>query len=152
MDNINIRVGRISSVNYEKGMVKVVYTDKNNEVTDDLPYLNFGGQYFMPAIDDMVLVLHLSNGSAMGIVCGSFWSQKNLPYENGKGLYRQEMSKTPNKAVMRYSEASGEFRLKADSIVFETCGSGTVSVASVLGLFERVADLERRMSSMESKT
>lgn len=147
----NIRAGKISSIDYAKGMVKVTYPDKEGEVTADLPYLNFGGQYFMPEIDDLVLVLHMSNGTSMGIVCGPVWNEANAPYEVGKGLYRQEMSNTQNKAVIRYSDASEEMRIRAASIVFEAYGAGTISVATILGLLSRVSDLEKRMSSAEGR-
>lgn len=87
-----IRIGLVSSVNYSDGTIKVVYPDKDDAVSDDLPVLNFGGFYAMPKIDDAVLVAHLSNGSSMGIVCGAFWSEGNKPRESGKGLFRLDLS------------------------------------------------------------
>ena len=32
-----IRIGRVSSVNYKSGMVKVTYPDLDDSVTDDFP-------------------------------------------------------------------------------------------------------------------
>ena len=115
MDN-NIRIGRISSVDYAKGMVKIVYRDKDNSVTNDLPYINMNGEYKMPNIDDMVLALHLSNGSAMAIVIGTFWSGCNKPVESGKGIYRKEMGSIPGEAYIRYDSNSKVLSLMADTV------------------------------------
>ena len=112
----NIRVGKVSSIDYEKGMIKVVYADKDDSVTNDLPFLTFNGEYKMPNIDDMVLVLHLSNGSAMGVTMGTFWNDKNKPGESKKGLYRKEFGPIHGEAYMRYDTDTKTLTIKADTI------------------------------------
>jgi len=123
----NIRVGRISSIDYSKGMVKVVYADKDDSVTDDLPFLNMNGEYKMPNIDDMVLVLHLSNGATMGIVMGAFWSNSNKPSETGKGVYRKEYGSVPGEAYVRYDSQSKTLTFKADTVHIQT-NKGTTNL------------------------
>lgn len=118
MADNNIRVGRISSIDYDNGMVKVLYKDRNNAVTDTIPFLNLNGEYKMPNIDDMVLVLHLSNGSSMGIVMGTFWSSANKPAETGAGLYRKEFGTKQNESYMRYKD--GTLTIKADNIILDS--------------------------------
>lgn len=86
MANDTIRIGKVSSVDYAKGTVAVVYPDRDNSVTTGLPMLS--NRYFMPEPGDQVLVLHLSNGSEAGVVLGRFFSDKNLPKESGSGLFR----------------------------------------------------------------
>lgn len=120
MSENNIRTGKVSSINYEEGTIRVVYTDKNNAVTTELPVLNFNGEYKMPQIDDMVLVTHLSNGSSLGIVCGSFWSSGNKPVETGEGLYRKELGAIPGEAYIKYDSKTKTVIIKAENIIFES--------------------------------
>lgn len=84
--NQTIRIGKVSSVDLEKGLVHVTYADRDASVTSALPMLSH--RYFMPEPGDQVLVLHLSNGVEAGVVLGRFWSDKNLPPESGSGLFR----------------------------------------------------------------
>lgn len=60
MEN-NIRLGKISAVDYAAGTVRVVYHEKDDAVTAPIPLIS--SEYFMPEVDDMVMVLHLSNGT-----------------------------------------------------------------------------------------
>ncbi|MDO4313795.1 MAG: hypothetical protein Q4C52_12000 [Eubacteriales bacterium] len=123
------RVGRVSKINYENGTIEVLYTDRDNEVTTELPVLNFGNEYHMPKIDDMVMVMHLSNGCEMGVVLGTFWCGGNPPPESGEGLYRKEYGSEPGEAYARFKNGIMEF--KADSVVFKT-KSGTVSIREIV--------------------
>ena len=87
MEN-NIRLGKISAVDYAAGTVRVVYHEKDDAVTAPIPLIS--SEYFMPEVDDMVMVLHLSNGTEAGVVLGRPWSEKNKPPEGSKGLYRKD--------------------------------------------------------------
>ena len=40
MDKEDIRVGRVSAVNYEAGTISVVYEDRDGSVTKDIPMLS----------------------------------------------------------------------------------------------------------------
>lgn len=95
-----ICVGKISSVDYAAGTVRVVYHDKDDCVTPPLPLL--ANEYHMPQVGDMVLVLHLSNGKEAGVVLGRPWSDKRKPPEGGADLYRKDMGRTPGEAMIRY--------------------------------------------------
>ena len=57
----NIRIGRVSSIDYGSGMISVTYPDLDDSVTDDLPVFSMGDEYKMPPVGAEVLVLHLSN-------------------------------------------------------------------------------------------
>lgn len=105
------RIGKVSNIDYENGMMQVLYTDKGQAVTAHMPYANFNQEYAMPGIGEQVLVAHLSNGSSRGVVLGSIWNKKNIPEEKGKGLYRKELSKTKGAAYVRYEDSSGEYLL-----------------------------------------
>ena len=86
----SIRIGRISAINYTDGTARIVYTDRDNAVTPELPLLS--AEYCMPKVDDLVLVLHLPTGAEAGVILGRFWCDGNRPRESGPGLYRKDLS------------------------------------------------------------
>lgn len=135
----DIRAGKVSSVEYETGMVKVTYPDKNNEVTASLSLLSYGGEYSMPCIGDNVIVLHLSNGSSRGVVLGGMWNKGSLPTEAKEGLYRKDLSKTEGRSYLRYDDSNGELTIKADEIILQDAGHRI----SLSELIERIEKLER---------
>lgn len=112
----DMRIGKVSSINYETGMMRVTYTDKNKSVTRELPMLNYGSQYHMPEIGQSVAVAHLSNGSSRGVILGTVWNKNNLPVEGKKGVYRQEFSKTTGSAMQQYTEDTGKMVIMAPNI------------------------------------
>lgn len=117
MDKNIFRTGKVSSIDYENGMIQVVYPDKGDAVTTSLPYANFGNEYNMPKIGEQVLVAHLSNGTSRGVVIGGMWNKKNIPKEGGKELYRKELSKTPGAAYVRFNDQNGEYLIRAPNIL-----------------------------------
>lgn len=138
-----IRVGRISSVNYEKGAARVVYTDRQSAVSAELPFL--ASEYMMPEPGDLVFVLLLSSGTEAGLILGRAWNDKNRPYAGGKGLYRKELSRTKNDAYIQYDDSSGVLRIKGR----ETSIQGTdiplktsAHETSVEALLAAIADLQ----------
>lgn len=84
-----IRLGKISSINCTDGTARVAYPDRNGSVTQEIPFLS--SEYNMPSIGDMVLVVHLSNGSDAGVILGRPWSDKNKPPESGGEIYRKDL-------------------------------------------------------------
>jgi len=114
--NSEIRVGRVSSINYETGMARVTYRDKDNTVTGEFPILTNNDEYRMPEVGQDVLVAHLSNGSSRGAIIGTLWNKKYVPKEAGKGLYRKDLSRKKDAAYIRYSDETGEYLLKVASL------------------------------------
>lgn len=112
MKKTGLRIGKVSSIDYENGMVQVVYTDKADAVTAKLPYVNYNDEYRMPGIGESVLVGHMSNGSSRGVVIGTIWNKKNIPPEHGKGLYRKELSRKQGVAYVRFDEGDGEYLIR----------------------------------------
>lgn len=108
------RIGRISSVNYADGTCRVVYNDKDKSVTTELPLLcTTSREYFMPRIDDMVAVLHLSNGQQFGLILGMYWKDGNRPVESGEGLFRKDLDRE-EKCYIRYDANTGELKIHND--------------------------------------
>ncbi len=119
-----IRLGKISAIDYATGMVRVVYHEKDDSVTRLIPLLS--SEYNMPAVEDQVLVLHLSNGTEAGVVLGRPWSEKNKPPEGAAGLFRKDLARTPGEAMIRYK--GGTLTFQAGSVVV----NGDLSVTGSL--------------------
>lgn len=117
MRKTGLRVGKVSSVDYETGMMQVVYKDKADAVTAKLPYANFNREYSMPEPGDSVLVGHLSNGSSRGVVICPMWNGKNTPPESGRGLYRKELSREKGAAYVRFDGETGEYLVRAPAVL-----------------------------------
>ncbi len=116
MANSEIRIGKVSSVDHEKGMIRVTYRDKDESVTVDFASLNYNDEYRMPYVGQQVAVAHMSNGSSRGIILGEVWNKKNLPRESGKDLYRKDLSRKKDAAYIRYDDESGEYLLKVANL------------------------------------
>ncbi len=112
MANSEIRVGRVSSINYKTGMARVTYEDKDEAVTSEFPMLNFNDEYRMPKVGQTVMVAHMSNGSSRGVILGTVWNQAYNPAETGAGLYRKDLSRKKDAAYIRYDDKTGEYLVK----------------------------------------
>ena len=64
-----IRLGKISSINYTAGKARVVYEDRDDSVTSELPFLAL--QYIIPQVFDVVVVACFSIGSVFGLILGA---------------------------------------------------------------------------------
>ncbi len=116
MANSEIRVGKVSSINYKNGMARVTYRDKDKTVTTEYPLLNYNDEYRMPQIGQQVIVAHLSNGSSRGAIIGTMWNKKNIPAESGKQLYRKDFSRKKDAAYARYDDSTGEYLIKSANL------------------------------------
>ena len=114
-----IRVGKVSSIDYPSGMIRVVYHDKDNDVTRPIPL--FSSEYAMPPVGALVAVVHLSNGAEAGVVLGRPWSAKLTPPEGFEGLYRKDFDLTPGQCYFRYDAAGPES-------LFHNEGDGAVEI------------------------
>lgn len=112
-----IRLGKISSINYSAGKARVVYEDRDDSVTSELPFLAW--QYNMPKTGDLVVVACFSNGTVSGVILGPVWNPSNTPHGGAAGVFRQEMSTTKNRAVIEYSEKEKKLTIRAPYIEFE---------------------------------
>lgn len=112
-----IRVGKVSSIDYPSGMVRVTYPDMDDDVTRLIPL--FSSEYAMPPVGALVAVVHLSNGAEAGVVLGRPWSAKLTPPEGFEGLYRKDFDLTPGQCYFRYDANRPEslFHNEGDSAV-----------------------------------
>lgn len=127
----DIRIGYISSLSETRGMVRVTYPDRDRAVTAEIPYFNHNGEYFMPRINDMVLVAHVSNDQSMAIALGTFWNREDMPKVSGINCVNKPLD---HEGVCFVRQQDGSVII-ADS-------SGQVTVSDILNMRQRIERLE----------
>lgn len=148
-----IRLGKISSINYTAGKARVVYEDRDDSVTSELPFLAL--QYNIPKVDDLVVVACFSNGTVSGVILGPVYNSANTPHEGGAGIFRQEMSNNVNEAVMSYSEKKQTIILRAPKIEFEGYGyedKPYVTLEQINDAFSDIDDNKTGISNLQDDT
>ena len=115
-----IRLGKVSSIDYPSGMIRVVYHEKDDDVTRLI--LLLASEYAMPPVGAQVAVLHLSNGTEAGVVLGRPWSEKLVPPEGFEGLYRKDFDLQPGKCFFRYDAAGLESRFYTEGDALSEIG------------------------------
>jgi len=78
-----IRVGRVSSVYPERCTARVVFDDRDDLVSYELPTLGRGSyrtkDYWLPEEEEQVLCLFLPTGNAEGFILGTRFNEEDLP-------------------------------------------------------------------------
>lgn len=133
-----IRTGYVSSVNAAAGKIRVAYTDSATGDSAEMPYFSFGGIYKMPQKGQMVLCLHLSNGSSSGIVLGAFWNDVNIPPVSGENAFWMDLA-----AGAFLKAVGGAVTLKGSSITLSAGNSITVDE-----IIQKLNDHESRISGL----
>lgn len=132
-----VRVGRVSSIDYVAGTISVYYEDKTASVTSHFATLS-NEEYHMPKIGDMVVVIHLSNGTSQGIVLGTIWNEGNKPTKSGESLF--------------YKTLTNQCSIFSDSAdIILTTKNGTLSVNEIIKLKSEIEDLKQRVKTLEAK-
>lgn len=119
-----IRLGYVSAVQREKGMVAVTYPDEENATTDFLPVLSPGQEFFLPKVNDMVVVVY--TGRSQAVVLGTYWNRDNLP-PTVKGVQKNFADDT----YVRYDEDEDTLIVHAPKIVIE-CKNGKLVVNDMI--------------------
>ena len=78
-----VRFGNVSSIDYDAGKCEVTYPDRDDTVTEMVPFLS-NGEYQTPKVDDLVLVLHPGDSPEDAVVVGTVWNEKNKPPKERK--------------------------------------------------------------------
>lgn len=133
----NIRIGKVSSVDPAKATVSVTYED-TGDTTSNIPYFAFNDEYKMPEKEQVVLVLHLSNGGAAGVVLGRFWTENKPPTKTGVGLMYKDMG-----GGAYLESAGGAVTLKGSGVTLS--GAGTITVDEIIA---KLDDHEARITAL----
>lgn len=78
-----IRIGKISSVNPSNCTARVIFDDKDNMVSHNLPVRQNNTKknrdYYLPDINETVLCVFLPNGDQEGYILGSYYGDLDTP-------------------------------------------------------------------------
>ena len=143
-----VRLGNVSSIDYENGLCEVTYPDRDDTVTEMVPMLS-NREYRMPEVDDLVVVLHPGDSPEDAVILGTIWNEKIKPAEGKKKVFRKEYSNEDRKAYRKFDAnakelldfVDGKKILKAKSLEVKVGGttvtiseSGSVKVDSPAGI------------------
>lgn len=147
------RIGYVSSIDYENGLCEVHYPDRDDTVTEKVPFIS-NREYSMPEVEDLVAVLHPGDSPEDAVVLGTIWNEKNKPAEGKKGTYRKEYSNKNGQAYRKFDadakeltdHVDGKHILEAKSLEIKVGGatvtiseSGAVTVNSPAGITIKAA-------------
>ena len=136
-----IRVGRVSKIDLETGLVSITYPDLDDSVTTPLTLLSFNDETKIPRIGEEVFTLHYPTGQARGIILGHYWNKTNKPVKYGEKIYRKEFGHEKGDAWAEYNDDDKVLIFHANEIKFEN-NSGSITLSELIQLKERVAALE----------
>lgn len=148
-----VRIGYVSSIDYENGLCEVHYPDRDDTVTEMVPFIS-NREYRTPEVEDMVLVLHPGDSPEDAVVVGTIWNEKIKPAEGKKGVYRKEYSNKDGQAYRKFDadakeltdKVKGKKSLEAESLEIKVGGatvtvskSGAVTINSPAGITIKAA-------------
>lgn len=130
-----VRIGNVSSIDYENGLCEVTYPDRDDTVTEMVPMLS-NREYRMPEVDDLVVVLHPGDSPEDAVILGTIWNEKIKPVEGKEKVFRKEYSNEDGKAYRKFDAnakelldfVDGKKILKAKSLEIKI-GSATVTIS-----------------------
>ena len=130
-----VRLGNVSSIDYEDGLCEVTYPDRDDTVTEMVPMLS-NREYRMPEVDDLVVVLHPGDSPEDAVILGTIWNEKIKPVEGKEKVFRKEYSNEDGKAYRKFDAnakelldfVDGKKILKAKSLEIKI-GSATVTIS-----------------------
>lgn len=140
---MSVRVGTVTNVYPSEGKVRVLYQDRD-ETSVKLPLL--AAEYKMPEVGAAVVTLHME-GRSGGFVLGEYWNDINIP-PTAYARTRQPsyIKQLGSDSYMQC--ADGQLIIYSPEIQFQS-DAGAVTMEQLVALFNRVADLENRMSRQE---
>ena len=108
-----IRYGKVSAVYPERATARVVYDDKQNMVSAELPILQpaclQSRFYSLPKVGDNVVTLSYPNGEdGAGVIIGSFYSEVNQPPTTDGNKIMLNIS---DKLVIAFDESTSELTI-----------------------------------------
>ena len=146
-----IRIGTVTNVYPNNGKVKVYYEDTESSSLP-IPMLSMNREQSMPEVGDIVITLHLANGSSQGFCLGTYFDDD---YE-GSEKYTKEFD---DKAFLECEK--GKYRLKCEDVKLEAkeitlkCSKGSITLSELLKKLDehekQLKNHEKRLAVLESK-
>lgn len=108
-----IRYGKVSAVYPERATARVVYDDKENLVSAEMPILQpaclQSRFYSLPKVGDNVVTLSYPNGEdGAGVIIGSFYSEVNKPPTTDGNKIMLNIS---DKLIIEFDESTSELKI-----------------------------------------
>lgn len=139
------RIGTVSNVDPETGMVSVLFEDRDGEVTELLPYATFNEEYKLPRPGAKVVVMHLSNGGEMGIILGTYWNEYNAA--GNPGTFHKDLG---GGAYINYRD--GVLTVAAEHTVIASLDGGeNHQYVEPEELLRKLYDHEDRITALENR-
>ena len=124
-----LRIGKISSINYEKGTGRVTYEDRSGSTSAEFSFLAW--EYWMPKIGEQVLTAHIPSETSRAVILGPVWHDGRRPVEGKEGLYRKEYENTQGEAYERYATDEKTLTIVAGGCTLKLAG-GTITITGNL--------------------
>jgi phage baseplate assembly protein gpV len=123
-----VRVGRVNTIDEAKGTVQVLFQDRDNLISGDLPLLNF--EYHMPDIGDQVVCIFLGNGIEQGYCLGSFYSNVSPTPVANKNIYKKKIDDNVN---FTYNKVTKSLEVNVESVqIHVQNGKATIKANEIL--------------------
>jgi phage baseplate assembly protein V len=101
-----IRVGQVNTVNETDGTVQVLFEDRDNFISGDLPMFSF--EYDMPEPGEQAVCLFLGNGIEQGYCLGTPFSNVKPPPVKDANLYHKKFG---DGTFIQFNKASNELEI-----------------------------------------
>lgn len=136
-----IRIGLVSSVDATKHTVRVVFEDKDNLVSGELPVIipfsTKAKAYRLPEVSESVLCVFLENGIQSGFCLGSYYNAEDKPpvsnkdqagvwFEDGSYVYFDRSTHS------LHVKSTGNVRIEGNLIVSGSITSESITTGSII--------------------
>lgn len=144
-----VRVGRVSSVLRDRGMVVVVFEDRDS-TSLPLPMLTFNNEVSLPEVGEMVVTLHLPNGSSKGFCLGTYHGADTGTDKSYRKEFDEEAFLECDKA--NYFLKNKTTKIESEEITL-SCMKGSITLTELLTRLEeaekKLKEHERRIVALE---
>lgn len=120
-----VRLGKVGKVNTKTGMITVVFSDRGDESTDEIPMLAPAGGWKKPDIGELVLVNYLSNGSSVAVALSTLWNGQLNPIQGA--IWCMLFTHSDSKNYMSFDEKTETFTVNAPNAKFDVKKHFTIS-------------------------
>ena len=129
-----IRIGRVSSIDESKGTARVLFADREDFVSYDMPivvpFTLSDKMYFMPSIDERVLCVLLPNDQTQGFILGSYYSNDREPPVQDKNKFHINFE---DGTIIEYDKEEHKLKINVQGDI-EMSATGTINIKSDKGI------------------
>lgn len=125
------RIGKVTNIYPSTGKVRVMYEDEGC-ASLPLSMLTMNQEYFMPAVGDRVVTMHMENGSSKGFVLGTYYGGGMQPRANAG--YRKDFGGGAFMTCMggAWQLSSGSASIKGGGASLNVSGDVRLTGANVI--------------------